>query len=140
MKKVRITESQLRGLVKRMIREEYTNDFNALRQDLSNFREPSQSLKFNLGNRVFVPQNVDIRTIAYQNDSGLWNIFDDKTLREKRADFTFFVVTNDGVLICYNPNKSQSINSAIVDYKEEFLSVINQRFKTNCTKLSTKIV
>ena len=140
MKKVRITESQLRGLVKRMIREEYANDFNALRQDLSNFREPSQSLKFNLGNRVFVPQNVDTRTIAYQNDSGLWNIYSDEQLRRQGIDFAFFVASSDGVLICYNPNRSQSINSAIVDYKEEFLSVINQRFKTNCTKLSTKIV
>ena len=140
MKKVRITESQLRGIVKRMIREEYANDFNALRQDLSNFREPSQSLKFNLGVRVFVPQNVDIRIIAYQNDSGLWNIFDDKTLREKGADFTFFVATNDGVLICYNPTKSQSVNSAIGFDEKEFLSIINQRFKTNSTKLSTKIV
>lgn len=107
---------------------------------MSNFREPSQSLKFNLGVRVFVPQNVDIRIIAYQNDSGLWNIFDDKTLREKGADFTFFVATNDGVLICYNPTKSQSVNSAIGFDEKEFLSIINQRFKTNSTKLSTKIV
>jgi hypothetical protein len=140
MNKVRITESQLRGLVKKMIREEYANDFNALRQDLSNFREPSQSLKFNLGNRVFVPQNVDIRTIAYQNDSGLWNIYSDEQLRRQSIDFAFFVASSDGVLICYNTNKSQSVNSAIGLDEKEFLSIINQRFKTNSTKLSTKIV
>ena len=139
MRKVRITETQLRGLVKRMIREEYADNFQSLRQQLSNYRNASTSLKFNLGEAVVLPQNVDIRAIAYQNDSGLWNIKPDESLKGGNIDFAFFVATKDGYLICYNPNRNSAVNSAIQD-KQEFLSIFNQMFKTNCTKLNTKIV
>ena len=96
-------------------------------QKLSNYNETKgfDGKGFKYGIRVFIPQNMDSRTVCYQTEGG-WVIKTDVAKKEK---VSFFVVSSDGKqLTCYDgSNVFSSVD------KSDLLESFNMTFKTQCS-------
>lgn len=96
-------------------------------QKLSNYDETKgfDGKGFKDGIRVFIPQNMDSRTVCYKTEGG-WVV---KTDVAKKEEVSFFVVSPDGKqLTCYDgSNVFSSVD------KSDLLESFNMRFKTKCS-------
>ena len=108
--------------------EEY--DFSeGMGQKLSHYNETKgfDGKGFKDGIRVFIPQNMDSRTVCYQTEGG-WVL---KEGVSKKEEISFFVVSPDGKeLTCLDGGDIFSS----VD-KSDLLESFNMRFKTNCISI-----
>ena len=95
-------------------------------QKLSNYNETKgfDGKGFKDGIRVFIPQNMDSRTVCYQTEGG-WVLKSDAA---KEEQVSFFVVSKDGKeLTCLDgSNIFSSVNES------DLLDSFNARFETNC--------
>jgi len=95
-------------------------------QKLSNYNETKgfDGKGFKDGIRVFIPQNMDSRTVCNQTEGG-WVLKTDVAKKEK---VSFFVVSRDGKeLTCLD---GSNVFSSVE--KSDLLESFNMRFKTNC--------
>ena len=82
---------------------------------------------FKDGIRVFIPQNMDSRTVCYQTEGG-WVLHRNVA---KKEEVSFFVVSPDGKeLTCLD---GSNIFSSVD--KSDLLESFNMRFKTNCVSI-----
>lgn len=96
-------------------------------QKLSQYNETKgfDGKGFKDGIRVFIPQNMDSRTVCYKTEGG-WVLTADVA---KKEEVSFFVVSPDGkTLTCFDgSNQFSSVD------KSDLLESFNMRFKTQCS-------